>query len=355
MAPSTHLPRFTELPVDVQRYVFDLAAIDASTDQRILATRSILTTHLQVSITRMPQLPEDSTSNAAAGEYYLEIERPNWRNLAYIPLLRLCRDARAAMAEQEVFVVTMHPYVTGWVHHVREWVRYLWSQSTSPPLPLFGGVTRELLLVRPSDPNLVRDAHAHMISMDQLLHLTRSSYPDLGYDAQQVLISMAQVFGTQVRRIHLCGVALADVSSGWHYFRSEQTARIYGLPYWWHLDPEWHWRLEEAINDQFPKLPTPAEYGHPQVNQHRVGEFADEDARVFMLGPCTGTRRIDQYAEVIRQYPDGRTLMNSGVKEHLAQYGYPTAISRDLLQQVAGLATRYFPLLEYISVLGEMN
>jgi hypothetical protein len=119
------------------------------------------------------------------------------------------------------------------------------------------------------------------------------------------------------------------------------------------MDSEWKWHLEETINAQFPKLPALAEDGHRRVDLRRRGEFADEEAKEFWsIRPCGS---IDQHAEVIRQYPDGRTLINSAVKKSLAEHGYPTVTSTDLLQQAAVLATRYFPLLEYISVLVDVN
>jgi hypothetical protein len=49
----------------------------------------------------------------------------------------------------------------------------------------------------------------------------------------------------------------------------------------------------------------------------------------------------EYHGEIIRQYPDGRTLVNSGVGKALMnrEEGCPRPISRHLLQRVAVLAS----------------
>jgi hypothetical protein len=101
------------------------------------------------------------------------------------------------------------------------------AQGNTPSLPLYGGVTQELVLMKQTGPKP-------------------------RYNADQVLISMADVFGTRIRRIHL---AVPPSPLGLNSsLISKETQRNYSVKRGFGV-----WQLNETINSMFPGLTPPSE------------------------------------------------------------------------------------------------
>jgi hypothetical protein len=332
MAPPTTLRHFCNLPVDIQRHIFDIPTAEAFAS---------LTPTIPMRVYFLSQDARDWRIDAPVGECYTEIDRTEGPTEAHIPLVLLYSQTQAAMERVEVPDVVVD-YTTPGIMKYRGQ-----SLKNCPPLPLRGGATQELLL-----------------RVDEKLHSDGCKY-----SAKELFTALSRVFGTGLRRIHL-----KPEGMGWNT-RVRRTSQISSPTYMvWNKMIRSSQGTKTAYtvkkSDLLWRHGWMSPFGLPetwngeyrQVTQTELGEFDGEECRVFTHTIRVLNNRckvnVDKRwacAEIVRHYPDGRTLVNSGFKKaEPVQKLNCTSLdvwSRCRLQQLATLAKEYFPSLEYVSVL----
>jgi hypothetical protein len=252
------------------------------------------------------QNPPNGTSNTAVAKYYVKIYGTNGPNQIYQPLSDLCSEARAAVERVHVPDVAVLSTKTGDLVYQRR------PRTNCIPVRLHGGGAQEFIL------------------------RTELSLHRRGYDARQLLSSLTHCFGNRVRRIHLINGMTSNTM-----IRSSQGANTTYRIMW--SSPVWD--FERIVRASFPGLPEPSDSEYQAIQaQPEVGEFGEEECRLFT--PTTrkwaSPTREAVYAELIRQYPDGRSLVNSAVKKERAKENPNEPClrmsARYLLQQAATLA-----------------
>ncbi|KAH6844682.1 hypothetical protein B0I37DRAFT_378063 [Chaetomium sp. MPI-CAGE-AT-0009] len=190
---------------------------------------------------------------------------------------------------------------------------------TSLQLPMFAGTIKELVVSRMG----------------------------IGVGPNSLLLSLRRVFGTNVRRIHLLR---EDVPP------EERGQCIQSQAGWAYRTGTWRDNTSEVQLDEVEAMLCRYNRHARDVVLVEDGEFKEQDARAFMIRPCstTHTNVYSHVREVLRHHRDGRLMMNDGLKgalDELYSGNYTVSgPSRDFLRLLVDRAGEYFPELEYISV-----
>lgn len=348
----THFRQFSRLPLEVREQIYRRAVLGATDPEDNLKAFTPVDATAFIGTRLDPQTRIRHFETASTQHDYgtqLDCSLIYHRSLretdAIQPLLGLCKEARQAVLACQVLdvkVPTIPPPPP------LEDLSYLAFQpSYSPPLPLYGGAVRDVILARTEAAAWLRTAET---SVDYL-------------NNAELFAGIALVFGPGVRRIHLdtYQVRLQLGKATTPGSRRHLTNQAEGV---------WTKPLDTDLNGMLPDVP-PAlrrlqqqehqtrteeaeeeEGGDNDANAAITDEFDDADAKLFHVVPLD---RFRHRVEVLRHYPaDGQTLVN-GAARHALRHDLARPQLRLRLRRTGELAARYFPKLEYLSVVAYVD
>lgn len=242
------------------------------------------------------------------------------------PLLGACKTTRTAVLGTEVFSLEIKRDTNRPNRPLPLYDRFV---QNPPPLPLFEGATQDLVLSKVSGE----------------------------LDLWNLFSTISCLFGTKIRRIHLTNVLEKELQS-WprEWIPSSQTQGAY-------LSGR-DGRDLGAVEAIF-RHGTLASFGIiVQDNVHRPVEsmFEHEDALAFEISAIQRHRegvpypqhqpsKPVQICEVLRQYSDGRLMMNKGLLNAgvEARDNSFCPMGQEVFKGIARFASSSFPDIEYVS------
>ena len=312
---STEAPYswISRLPVEVRRDIFQLVALQVS------RRHPRPTTHVQILIRVDTNL--ETSDGIPERRYWAKGHRSVAQHEALEPFLRSCKTARAAVLGTQVFSLVIDKDTD---HQTDP--RYDQFVQDCPQLPLFGGVTQDLIL-----PSIDWD-----VTLEDLFSTVR------------------HLFGTKIRRIHLTDPRQQSpqppqppqpLRAKW--ISSTQTRGLYLSGQGEKDLGAVEWML---TREPFCSLLTP-QTRYEYYTRPVESVFEHKDALAFRISAIQGwpfyqyhPNKLVQICEILRQHSDGQLKMNKGL--------FPAEIrggAREKLRAFVCNAKEYFPDLEYVS------
>lgn len=329
---------FSRLPQDIQRDVFEKAAYQAAVHQPVPSidiTISICRSPADVRPMGFADLVVRNRPPRVSRILVAQLEHSDMMD--QVGLARLCRESRRAVLHEETFLL----------HFSFDPPAFFDSISTPRTEPAQTVVSKRL--------HGLRDSTRHVI-LGNPIDLVPAGINTGAVSTPAVFDTLVPILGTKVQHL---------------YFMLGRWLAVYGQP------DRVGYRLSTieriiypnkrdgiiadansiglAIVDIFSGLRSKCYSDAPDV-----GTFEASDARVFCVrlaetSIATEKKKLFEYVEVIRQYPDGRTKVNLDLKSQLEAPLADTAhLLVDRMRVMCGLAIDRLPDLKYISVLASM-